>query len=140
MGNTMVILLGYVLNFILIIVIISLLLRIRNIERKLVNFTPTEAYAIMESMREMTTESESIADTLERSIKERESVLEDLSDLVDEKIARLDKILNKDSDERDIKSKIIALFKHGKSEADIARELGISVTEVRLAVSLLPKG
>ncbi|MDE7169731.1 MAG: hypothetical protein K2N67_05995 [Mucispirillum sp.] len=140
MGNTMVILLGYVLNFILIIVIISLLLRIRNIERKLINFTPTEAYAIMESMREMTTESESIADTLERSIKERESVLEDLSDLVDEKIARLDKILSKDSDERDIKSKIISLFKHGKSEADIARELGISVTEVRLAVSLLPKG
>ena len=37
MGNTLIILLGYVITFILILVIISLLLRIRKIERKQLN-------------------------------------------------------------------------------------------------------
>ena len=39
----------------------------------------------------------------------------------------------------DKKSKIIMLHNSGKSHIDIARELGISVTEVQLAVRLLPK-
>lgn len=181
MGNTLIILLSYILNFALIIVIISLLLRIRQVERKLINFSPTEAYAIMENMREMIIESERLAHSLESSIKEREAVLEDLSDLVDEKLARFSNIqkgggnviqhpqkdkndslqissqsieipkqqepLDKDTkaksasvktpNEKDIKAKIVELHQMGKSDAEIARELSISVTEVRLAVSLI---
>ena len=92
MGNTLIILLSYILNFILIILIVSLLLRIRNVERKLINFSPTEAYSIMENMHEMVLESQRLADSLEASIKAREAVLEDLSDLVDEKILRYEHI------------------------------------------------
>lgn len=154
MGNTLAILLSYILNFVLILVVISLIIRIKNVERKLVNFTPTEAYAIMENMQAMVTESEQIADNLDSSIKQREAVLEDLSDLVDEKIARLNSMMNdgkaqvKKNDDNysidlntkdDIKSKIISYYNGGKSETEIAKELGISVTEVRLAVSLAPK-
>ncbi len=185
MGTTVMILLGYIITFILIIVIISLLVRIRSIERKLVNFTPTEAYTIMENMHEIILESQRLADSLESSIKQKESVLEDLSDLVDEKIIRFErasgerynKVSNKEESKKEIdktyiksdtytntgalnqintaasvqsaapgstnrtdkKSKIIMLHNDGRSDIDIARELGISVTEVQLALRLLPK-
>lgn len=167
MGNTVAILLSYILNFVLILVVISLIVRIKRVERSLVNFTPTEAYAIMENMREMVSESEQIADSLESSIKQREAVLEDLSDLVDEKIKRLNSIVSTGGNvelkektqnivnnvrneninenkidnhsENDIKSKIISSYKSGRSESEIAKELGISVTEVRLVVSLISK-
>ena len=175
-----VVLLSYILNFALIFVIVSLLIRVKQLERKLINFTPTEAYTIMENMREMIVESERLAHNLESSIKERESVLEDLSDLVDEKLARLNHIQNnggnviqnvknnntsnniaqqnkeddtiqpvsksvssvnnqtqQDNNELDIKAKIIALHKSGKNDSEIAKELSISVTEVRLVVSLV---
>lgn len=175
MGNALIILLSYILNFILIILIVSLLLRIRNLERKLINFSPTEAYSIMENMHEMVLESQRLADSLESSIKAREAVLEDLSDLVDEKIIRYEKIAgekyagikkdNKNIDKEqikletvlkkqevpkenitqkenkiDLKSKILALNAEGKSSTDISKELGISITEVQLALMLTPKG
>lgn len=191
MGNTLIILLGYIITFILILVIISLLLRIRKIERKLINFSPTEAYAIMENMHEMVSESSRIADSLDAAIKQKEAVLEDLSDLVDEKLKIYERItsnqehvnipyrknevskkqeedefisseklikesINKqqiklqqpaqsskqvnDSDNKvDKKSRIIAMNKEGRQDIEIAKELGISVTEVQLALRLLPK-
>lgn len=174
MGNTLIILLSYILNFILIILIINLLLRIRTLERKLINFSPTEAYTIMENMHEMVLESQRLADSLESSIKAREAVLEDLSDLVDEKILRYEKtagekyinipkekkevkheqahletvlkaqeqhkeqIIQQDN-KKDLKTKILSLNAAGKSSIDIARELGISITEVQLALRLTPK-
>lgn len=174
MGNTLIILLSYILNFILIILIISLLLRIRNLERKLINFSPTEAYSIMENMHEMVLESQRLADSLEASIKSREAVLEDLLDLVDEKILRYEKITGEkysgipkekkevkseqihlesvlkkqetskehiiqQDNKKDLKTKILSLNVAGKSSIDIARELGISITEVQLALRLTPK-
>lgn len=174
MGNTLIILLSYILNFILIILIISLLLRIRNLERKLINFSPTEAYSIMENMHEMVLESQRLADSLEASIKSREAVLEDLLDLVDEKILRYEKITDEkysgipkekkevkseqihlesvlkkqetskehiiqQDNKKDLKTKILSLNAAGKSSIDIARELGISITEVQLALRLTPK-
>ena len=39
----------------------------------------------------------------------------------------------------DKKSRIIAMHKEGRQDIEIARELGISVTEVQLALRLLPK-
>lgn len=179
MGNTLVILLSYILNFILIILIVSLLLRIRNVEKKLITFSSAEAYSIMENMHEMVLESQRLADSLESAIKAREAVLEDLSDLVDEKILKyekltgekytvsvqkkeadkeqvhLEKVLNRKEDTKeqvsqqmqtaqrenktDLKSKIISLDAEGRSNIDIARELGISITEVQLALRLTPK-
>lgn len=174
MGNTLVILLSYILNFILIILIINLLLRIRTLERKLINFSPTEAYSIMENMHEMVLESQRLADSLESSIKAREAVLEDLSDLVDEKILRYEKAAGEkytgiskektalkneqahletvlkmqeqqkdksvmQDNKQDLKTKILSLNAAGKSSIDIARELGISITEVQLALRLTPK-
>lgn len=174
MGNTLIILLSYILNFILIILIISLLLRIRNLERKLINFSPTEAYSIMDNMHEMVLESQRLADSLEASIKSREAVLEDLLDLVDEKILRYEKITGEkysgipkekkevkseqihlesvlkkqetskehiiqQDNKKDLKTKILSLNAAGKSSIDIARELGISITEVQLALRLTPK-
>ena len=171
MGNTLIILLSYILNFILIILIVSLLLRIRNVERKLINFSPTEAYSIMENMHEMVLESQRLADSLEASIKAREAVLEDFSDLVDEKILRYEHVtgekfskiknekkevkseqihletvlkkqetlkeqLNKQDSKKDLKTNILSLNAEGKSSIDIARELGISITEVQLALRL----
>lgn len=192
MGITVMILLGYILTFILIIVIISLLIRLRHMERKLINFSPTEAYTIMENMHEIILESQRLADSLESAIKQKEAVLEDLSDLVDEKILKYERLtgekysgniikenINNEikvteniglkqnnivqekvqepkqnniqmqpkrqqvvgnyAGKNDKKSKIIMLHNSGKSHIDIARELGISVTEVQLAVRLLPK-
>ena len=41
---------------------------------------------------------------------------------------------------KDLKSKILELSNSGKASIDIARELGISITEVQLALRLTPKG
>lgn len=139
MGMTTLMLLGYILIFILIILIISLLLRIKSIEKRLVNFSPTEAYSIMETMRDMVIESERVADSLDSSIKAREAVLEDLSDLADEKVARLDKVISGNIREQDIKSRIIELYEGGEHESDIARQLGVSVTEVRMSINMLKR-
>ena len=40
---------------------------------------------------------------------------------------------------KDLKTKILSLNAAGKSSIDIARELGISITEVQLALRLTPK-
>ncbi len=136
MANATLMLLLFLLIFILILLIVSLILRIRNLEKRLVNFTPTEAYSIMENMRDMVIESERVADKLDISIKDREAVLEDLSDLVDEKIARLDKIINQDEDEKDKKSMILSLYNQGLSETEIARRLSISIAEVTISLNL----
>lgn len=127
---------GFILTLVLVFLFINLLLRVRNLESRLMDFTPTEAYAIMENMREMVIESGRVADKLEESIKLREAALEDLSVLVDEKVARLYNMLENNPAERDLKQKIYELYSHGLSETDIAARLGISVMEVRLAVNM----
>lgn len=197
MGNTFFLLLAYLINFVLIGLVVFLIYRVKILEKKLLTFSPTEAYAIMENMRELTVETQIIADKLDTSIKERESVLEDLSDLVDNKIAEFKKvningvnttttfstnsnnenkfisseeflktqnntsnintdnshqdvvqnknivnniptinINNQQKDISDIKSRIYELHKEGKNEIEIAKELGISTTEAKLAISL----
>lgn len=133
---TFIILVSYFLILILIGLIISLILRIRKLERQLINFSPTEAYAIMENMHEVVAESERLASDLENSIKDREAILEDLSDIVDEKLARLDKIIKSSPEEQNIRMQIIQLYNMGISDMDIARRLNISLTEVRIALSL----
>ena len=40
---------------------------------------------------------------------------------------------------KDLKTKILSLNAAGKSSIDIARKLGISITEVQLALRLTPK-
>lgn len=135
MNSTMMLLL-FLLILMLILVIGWLLLRIRNIERRLVNFTPTEAYTIMENMRDMVQMSEQAADKLDDAIKLREEVLEDLCDLVDEKVARFSATIDNDNNEADIHNSILSLHNRGVNEMSIARELGISVTEVRMAINM----
>jgi len=49
-----------------------------------------------------------------------------------------EQIIQQDS-KKDLKTKIISLNAAGKSSIDIARELGISITEVQLALRLTPK-
>lgn len=137
MGITLLLFLVYILIFILIILIISLLLRLRNIEKKLVNFTPTEAYTIMETMRDMVIESERVADKLDGAIKDREAVLEDFSDLVDEKLARLDVVLGKKDEENNKKDMIADFHRQGLDNSEIARRLGVSLSEVSITLSLL---
>ena len=44
--------------------------------------------------------------------------------------------LNKQDSKKDLKTKILSLNAEGKSSIDIARELGISITEVQLALRL----
>ncbi len=41
--------------------------------------------------------------------------------------------------QKDLKTKILSLNAAGKSSIDIARKLGISITEVQLALRLTPK-
>ena len=44
--------------------------------------------------------------------------------------------LNKQDSKKDLKTNILSLNAEGKSSIDIARELGISITEVQLALRL----
>lgn len=127
---------GFILMLILVVLFINLLLRVRDMEKMLLNFTPTEAYTIMENMREMVIESGRVSDNLDEAIKRREAALEDLSVLVDEKIARLYNVLESSPRERDMKQRIFDMYSSGKTANEIASELGISVTEVRLAISI----
>lgn len=127
---------GFVLTLVLVFLFINLLLRVRSLESKLINFTPTEAYTIMENIRDMVIESSRVADNLEDSIKHKEAILEDLSVLVDEKVARLYNILENNPNERGVKQRVFELHSRGRTIEEIARDLGISVTEVRLAVNM----
>ena len=49
-----------------------------------------------------------------------------------------EQIIEQDN-KKDLKTKILSLNAAGKSSIDIARELGISITEVQLALRLTPK-
>ena len=142
MGNTLIILLSYILNFILIILIVSLLLRIRNVERKLINFSPTEAYSIMENMHEMVLESQRLADSLEASIKAREAVLEDLSDLVDEKILRYEHVTGEKfskikNEKKEVKSEQIHLETVLKKQETLKEQLNKQDSKKDLKTNIL---
>lgn len=134
--NSLLLGIGFVMMLILVVLFINLLLRVRDMEKMLLNFTPTEAYTIMENMREMVIESGRVSDNLDEAIKLREAALEDLSVLVDEKIARLYNILEANPQERGMKQRIFDMYSSGKTASEIASELRISVTEVRLAISM----
>ena len=91
----------------------------------------------METMRDMVIESERVADKLDSAIKDREAVLEDFSDLVDEKLARLDVVLGKKDEENNKKDMIADFHRQGLDNSEIARRLGVSLSEVSITLSLL---
>ena len=94
----------------------------------------------METMRDMVIESERVADKLDIAIRDREAVLEDLSDLADEKLARLDGIINKNEEENNKKDTILDLHNQGIDHNEIARRLGVSLSEVDITVSISSRG
>lgn len=128
-----------IIVLVLIILSVTLYLKVRELESKLIDFSPTEAYTVMENMRDMLRESQRVADKLDESIRMRESVLEDISVLLDEKIARLFNSLETNPRERDMKQRIFDMHSKGATAEAIARDLGISVTEVRLALNMAVK-
>jgi len=137
MGITSLLLMTYVLLLIMIILFITLMLRIKKIEDKLLNFSPAEAYTIMQTMTDMVKESERVADKLDMSIKEKEAILEDVIDLIDSKIVRFDNIVSKSSNEKGIRHSIMDLHEQGATSAAIAKQLGISLTEVQITLNII---
>lgn len=137
MGLTSLLLMSYFLVFILILLIVSLILRIRKVESKLLNFSVTEAYTIMQNMAEIVKESERLAEQLDTKIREKEAILEDIIDLIDSKIIRFDSAVSKNREEKGIRQSIISLHEEGHTSADIARKLSISLTEVQITLNII---
>jgi DNA-binding transcriptional regulator GbsR (MarR family) len=136
-----------------------LIVKIKKVEKKLVNVSYEDVKLITESLKDLIVESEKVSDRLENSIKEKEGVLEDLIALIDDKLKRLEDIdetrhfkgsevndildikSSGDMNIRDVnltgmslKEKVIYLSRSGSSPAEIAKKLGISVTEVSLVL------
>lgn len=126
----------YVILFVLLILVATLAAKLRKLEKKLIEVSPSDLYPFIEELRELVIESERIATRLEDSIKDRESVLEDLTVLADSKLGDYSKIAEKTKTEKSLKEKIKDLAAEGMSNSDIARALEISTTEVKIVRSM----
>lgn len=126
----------YCILFVLVILVAFLAAKVRKLEKKLIEVTPSDLYPFIEELRELVIESERVAVKLENSIRERESVLEDLTVLADSKIESYGRITEQPKEEKTLKGKIKDLADGGASDTEIARELGISITEVKIVRSI----
>lgn len=152
----------YATLMVLLFAVVFLFLKMRKLERKLVDFNPGEMTSFLDKLRDMTQESERVATQLDISIKEREAALEDLIDLVDTRIRRLEGITDTPAPKTSItemiqdilppedfepvteekkkmsrREKAIAMAEAGYSDADIAEKMGISMTEVNIIRSIV---
>ncbi|MCX8083398.1 MAG: hypothetical protein N3C60_00530 [Calditerrivibrio sp.] len=150
----------FVLNLLLLLIIAYLLLKIKELSKKVINVSYDDVKLITENLKDLIVESEKVSEKLESSIKEKEAVLEDLVDLIDAKLRRLEHInvsggynqiadLDKVEDTAVIRTttiadadlsgmslreKVVYLSKNGVTPMEIAKRLGISVTEVNLVL------
>jgi hypothetical protein len=136
MSDSTLLLIAYMVLLVLVLLVAGLLAKVRKLEKKLIDVTPSDLYPFIEELRELVIESEHIAVRLENSIKERESVLEDLAALTDTKLADYSRTAEKSREEKPLKDKVRELAENGMSDSDIARKLGISTTEVKIVRSM----
>jgi uncharacterized protein (DUF3084 family) len=128
--------LAYVILLILLLLVAGLLAKVRKLEKKVIDVSPKDLYPFIEELRELVIESERVASKLDTSIKDRESVLEDLTALLDTKLAGYNRAADKTATEKSLKDKIKELAAENLTDADIARRLGISTTEVKIVRSM----
>ncbi len=155
----------FVLNFLMLFLIAYLFLKIKSIQRKLVNVSYEDVKLITDTLKDLVVESEKVSEKLDISIKEKEAILEDLVDLIDAKLKRLEQVnssnsynlsgtdivednitltytqpqqnsqmKNFDLSGMSLREKVIYLSQNGLSPVDVAKRLGISVTEVNLVL------
>ena len=91
---------------------------------------------IIENLKELIIESERVSEKLDGEISRKEALLEDLSVLVDEKLNKYTSFAHSNENEKSLKDKIIEMYNKGISQVEIAKELGISVTEVNLVIKI----
>ncbi|MCD8567921.1 MAG: hypothetical protein LRY50_06100 [Geovibrio sp.] len=136
MTTSALLIITYIILLILVLVVAALAAKVRRLEKKLIEVTPSDLYPFIEELRELVIESERIATKLENSIRERESVLEDLTVLADSKLADYGRAAEKAKPEKTLKEKIRELAEDGMPDSEIARKLGISTTEVKIVRSM----
>jgi len=136
MSNSTVLIITHIVLLVLVLVIAALAAKVRRLEKKLIEVTPSDLYPFIEELRELVIESERIATKLDNSIKERESVLEDLTVLAGSKLEDYGRAAEKTVKEKTLKEKIRELAEDGMPDSAIARKLGISTTEVKIVRSM----
>lgn len=150
--------------FFLICILFVLLLiaftKLNTMQKRLTDVSPKDLYPFLEELRELVIESERIADKLEDEIKKKEELLEDISSLAEDKLRRLETIGDQpnipsmpvygyqrpaaaqqmpqpqQTGQLSIRDRISDLIAIGMSDAQIASELGISITEVQIVRKL----
>ncbi|KAA0257098.1 hypothetical protein FHQ18_11050 [Deferribacter autotrophicus] len=137
MNYSLILIIAFLLIGILYIFIFILLVKLKSIEKKLIDISYEDVQIIVNDLKELLVESERVSEQIDNNLREKEALLEDLVDLIDAKINRLEAISSSVPSEKDLKSQIIALYKSGKNVSEIAKDLNISVTEVNLVLKLL---
>ncbi|MDR2870539.1 MAG: hypothetical protein LBV04_08820 [Deferribacteraceae bacterium] len=148
---------------VMLVIIISLMLRVRKLEDKITDISAKDVAAYVDNMREILIESERVAEQLELGIKEKESMLEDLSDLVESRLSRLHQITGYETtvetlarnpipatvtpitpvnpaprraEETPLQKKVYQMLLSGDSVATVAATLGLSTEEVEMIIDL----
>lgn len=149
----------FILNFVVLFILMYLFMKIKSISRKMMDVSYDDVKLITETLKDLVVESEKVSEKLENSIKEKEGILEDLVSLIDSKLKRLESAdfvqqrelgVQEVEDIVDIRGrqsiseislngmslreKVIFLSRNGMNVTDIAKKLGISVTEVNLVI------
>jgi len=161
MNFTPFIIILFSLNFLMLFLIAYLFFNIKVLKNKLINVSYEDVKLITETLKDLIVESEKVSEKLDMSIKEKEALLEDLVDLIDAKLKRLEQINNSDHLSLDnfddkisitytqqntnqakdfdlsgmsLREKVIFLSQNGLQPVDVAKRLGISITEVNLVL------
>jgi len=136
MNLTIFILIAFLLIAALYLIVFSLIIKVNKLSSKMANISYDDVNLLINELKELLTESERVAESLDNSIAEKESILEDMNDLIDRKLERLESATINNVQEMNLKDKIINLSNSGKNEYEIAKNLGISVTEVNLVLKM----
>ncbi|WP_022851749.1 hypothetical protein [Limisalsivibrio acetivorans] len=121
---------------VLLFVVIWLIVKIRKLEARVVDVSPSDLYPFIEELRDLVLESERVAEKLDSSIREREDVLEDLADLTEKRLRSIGEANMEREGTKSLKEKILELAEEGEDDKAIAKELGISTTEVKIVRSM----
>lgn len=149
----------FLLNLMVMFILMYIIIKLKSINKKMANVSYEDVKLITETLKDLVIESERVSERIENSVKEKESLLEDLVALVDSKLKRLESIdvnyqqniINKEVEDRvdinfsnnineinlsgmSLKEKVVYLSRNGATPTDIAKRLGISVTEVNLVL------
>ncbi|MDY6820263.1 MAG: hypothetical protein SVN78_01400 [Deferribacterota bacterium] len=132
MSTNVIIFILFIIQILSLVALVYYILKFRLIEKRIIDVSYNDIQVIVEYLKDLLIEAERVAESLELDIRKKEDMIADLVSLLELKLIRFENAVSSSYDENNVKKKVINFYKENRNPNDIARELGISKSEVEL--------